>query len=104
MLDKQIHKHLDEQEKLEIEIEDDIDALMSVVNIKKIIDNPEEVLLAIVKEVADNIENNFAERSIDNGIEFAKDVIKTKADIKIEKTKDPKLNEDDFDGDNKRQD
>lgn len=94
MLDKQIHKHLDEQEKLEIAIEDDIDALMKVVNIGKLIDNPEEVLFAIVKEVADNIEKNYAEDSIDNGIKFAEGVIASKVDIKIQRTKDAKLNDD----------
>lgn len=104
MLDKQIHAHLDEQDQLEIGIEDDIDTLMKVVNIGKLIDNPEEVLLAIVKEVGDNIENNYAEDSINNGIQFAKDTIKTKKDIKIVKTKDPELNKNDVDSDNKRQD
>ena len=104
MLDKQIHSHLDKQEKLEIQIEDDIDALLKVVSIKKLIDNPEEVLLAIVKEVGENIKNNFAKDAIENGIQFAKDVMKSKADIKIQRTKDPTLNADDNPSKDNRQD
>ena len=104
MLDKQIHAHLDDQEKLEIAIEDDIDELLSMVSIKKLIANPEEVLLAIVKEVSDNIKKNYAKPAIDNGIEFAKTAMKTKADIKIQRTKDPQLNEDDANSKDNRQD
>ena len=104
MLDKQIHAHLDKQEALEIAIEDDIDALLKVVSIKKLIDNPREVLNAIVFEVSENIKNNYAKEAIENGIEFAVGVKKSKADIKLQKTKDGKLNEDDIDGKDKRED
>ncbi len=104
MLDKQIHAHLDKQEKLEIAIEDDIDAILKVVSIKKLIDNPGEVLLAIVKEVGENIKNNYTKEAIENGIEFAVGVKKSKADIKLQKTKDGTLNEDDVDSKDNRQD
>ncbi len=104
MLDKQIHAHLDKQDKLEIGIEDDIDALMKIVNIGKLISNPKEVLFAIVKEIGDNINNNYAQDSINNGIEFAKGVIKTKADIKVQKTSNPELNKNGIDSDDKKQD
>ncbi|MBW2624555.1 MAG: hypothetical protein JRD68_16730 [Deltaproteobacteria bacterium] len=104
MLDKQIHAHLDKQDKLEIAVEDDIDALLKVVSIKKLIDNPEEVLLAIMAEVGDTIKNEYAKEAIENGIEFAKGVKKTNEDIKIQRTKDPHLNKDDVTGKDNRQD
>lgn len=104
MLDKHIHAHLDKQDKLEIAIEDDIDALLKMVSIKKLIDNPQEVLLAIITEVKDNIKENYAQQSIENGIQFAKDVRKANEDIKIQRTKDPQLNKDDITSDDTRQD
>ena len=102
MLDKVIHKHLDEQDKLEINIEDDIDGLLKAVSISKLIADPEAVLLAIVKEVGDNIRENYAQQAVENGIQFAKDVMTTKRDIKIQRTKDPKINQDDRSQDNRQ--
>ncbi len=94
MIDKQIHAHLDKQDKLEIQSEDDIDGILRVISIKKLIANPEEVLLAVVTEIGENIKNNYAKEAIDNGIQFAQDIRKTKEDIKIQRTKDGKLNND----------
>ena len=104
MLDKLIHAHLDKQEALEIEIEDDIDGLLRAVSIKKVIDNPEEALLAIIDAIKLNIKEQYAQQAIENGIQFAKDVQKKKADIKIQMTEDPKLNQDEFENDDKKQD
>lgn len=104
MLDKQIHDHLDKQDKLEIGIEDDIDALMGKLRIQALIDDPEGVLLAFVAAISNIIEEDYAEESINNGIEFAKGVIKTKADIKIIKTKNPGLNKDETNSEDNGQD
>lgn len=102
MLDKTIHDHLDKQDKLEMAIEDDIDSLMKMISIQKLVANPEEVLAAIVKEIKDNIIKNYAQEAVENGIQFAKDVRKTKEDIKIQRTKDGKLNDDNIGKDNRQ--
>ena len=94
MLDKTIHAHLDKQEKLEIAVEDDIDALIKVVSVKKIIESPEEFLLAIVEEVKNNIKENYAQEAIENGIQFAKDIQETNKKIKIQRATDGKMNDD----------
>ncbi len=102
MLDKTIHAHLDKQDKLEIAVEDDIDALLKIINIKNLIDDPQTILLAIVMEVKEIVKEEYAQQAVENGIEFAKQVLKTKADIKIQITDDPELNKDDVEGKNNR--
>jgi hypothetical protein len=95
VLDKHIHKHLDDQESIEISIEDDIDSLIDSIDIFKLLKSPEVVLQAIVEDIKSNIENKYAKQSIENGINFAEDIIKAKSDIKINITENAELNKDD---------
>ena len=71
----------------------DIDALIKVVSVKKIIESPEEFLLAIVEEVKNNIKENYAQEAIENGIQFAKDIQETNKKIKIQRATDGKMND-----------
>lgn len=93
MLDKLIHKHLDDMDEIEKNMNDDIETIISSVDIDMLIDNPDEVMSIVSDSIEQLIDEKYAPLSIDNGIMFAKKVESLKRDIKVQDSNDPTLNE-----------
>jgi len=96
MLDKVIHSHLNEMDKLEIGFEADIDNIMKHISIDRIMENPQKEILNRVADVEDALLHYYAPEAIDNGLKLAKKIkeyIAKDKEIKVPKSKDPKLNE-----------
>ena len=91
-LDKVLISHLDEQEKLEIRIEQDIETLISEIDIDDLIDNPEAVLMDVVADLQDILKSEYYATASENGIKLAK-AIEEDGDIKIPDSDNPSLNE-----------
>ncbi|RLC34038.1 hypothetical protein DRH14_03800 [Candidatus Shapirobacteria bacterium] len=97
MLDKVIEKHIDKQGEIEESLKKEIDRIIGSIDIDAIVENAQAELDAMVKEIEDLIASKYAPHAIENGLELAKivkDMIKKDKEIKIQKTKNPKLNED----------
>lgn len=95
-LDKVLVNHLDDQDILEDQIEEDIEKLISSLKLSDLINGSEDALLGIVGQVQELLKEKYYPTAAENGIDLAKDIEKD-GDIIIEKTKDPNLNEDDVD-------
>jgi hypothetical protein len=91
MLDKVIHKHLDEMDAIHADIEKDIDALMKEIDVKAIMSDPENALLAIIGIVQNEISVPYIERAVNAGKKLAK-AIEKDGEIVVEDTNDPKRN------------
>jgi len=97
MLDKVIHKHIDRIDSIEEAIDKEIDKLVEHIDIDDIIADPETVVDEITGIVKTLITEKYAKEAIDLGLQFAatvKNMIKQDKEIKVPKTKDPKLHED----------
>ena len=97
MLDKVIHKHIDRIDAIEEAIDKEIDRLISGIDIDDVMANPEAVINEVMILVKGAITEKYAKEAIDAGLQFAatiKNMIKQDKEIKVPKTKDPKLNED----------
>lgn len=97
MLDKVIHKHIDRIDAIEEAIDKEIDRLISGIDIDDVMANPEAVINEVMILVKGTIMEKYAKEAIDAGLQFAatiKNMIKQDKEIKVPKTKDPKLNED----------
>jgi len=96
-LDKVLIKHLDEQEELEARIEEDIETLVSGLNINNLIDNPESALMQVVEDLQEILKSEYYPVASENGIELAK-AIEEDGDIQVPDSNDPNLNEGVLDG------
>ena len=101
-LDKVLINHLEKQDELENAIEEEIESLISGLDIKDLISNAEEVLLSLVEKVQQSLKDSYYLKSSENGIVFAKDIIDD-GDIKVTDSNNPTLNEKvlDVNGENK---
>ena len=92
-MDKLINIHINKMDKLEIDIDNEIDKAMKKITIDDIMNDPEETLIAIVQVIRDSMVEKYGVEAIDEGIKFAKAIERLKRDIKVPKTDDPNLNE-----------
>lgn len=91
-LDKVLINHLDEMDLLENAIEDDIEEVLRTINIKKLMKDPEGTMLAVAKMMQQILEEDYYTEATKNGITFAKNIVED-GDIRIQRSKDPNLNE-----------
>lgn len=73
-LEKKIHSHLEKIENIEDLIISDIEILINSVDMDKAIDNPQEELLEIARNVALLLKNKYSKQAVKAGIDLAKDV------------------------------
>jgi len=96
VLDKIINDHVDKQEEIIDQAENDLDVLMKGLKIDALIEAPLETLVALVNEMRERIVEEYAQQAVKNGNDFAKIVNKlrrTGDDIEVDDTNDPMLNE-----------
>jgi len=96
MLDKSLHQHLDLMDEIEADIDKEVAKIYDALDIDEIIDDPEGEMLAASQAVKDVIEAKFVKRAVDAGLDLAQivnDHIAKDKDIKIQRSKDPKLNQ-----------
>jgi len=97
MLDKSLHKHLDLMDGIEADIDKEIVRIYESLDIDDIMNDPGGEMLATAMAVRDALDDNFASRAAEAGLDLAKIIqehIKKNKDFKIANSKDPKLNED----------
>jgi hypothetical protein len=97
-LDKVLIKHLDDQDELEARIEEDIETLVSGLNINELIDSPESSLMQIVDDLQEILKSEYYPLASQNGIELAR-AIEDDGDIQVPDSNNPNLNEGILDGD-----
>ena len=96
-LDKVLINHLDEQDVLEDNIENDIDKLVNGLSISQLMDGAEDALMNIVETLQEVLKDGYYPQSSESGIRLAKDIEKD-GDIQIPDSNNPSLNEDLLDG------
>jgi hypothetical protein len=93
MLDKIIHKHLDQMDEIQNKIDADISLIMENIDIDAVIENPHDALSKVADTLSDLIEEEYLEESIKQGIEFSKEIARAKK-ITVSDSSDPKENND----------
>ena len=91
-LDKVIINHLDEMDKINMEIEAIIDNLIDNINIDELVNDPALTLTTIGAVIEETMDEDVYMKAFENGVEFAK-AIEDDGDIKVQDTNDPNLNE-----------
>ena len=91
-LDKVLIKHLDNQDVLENQIEDDIESLIRGIKISDLMNSSEEIFLNIVEQIQIRLKDVYYPKTSENGIKLAEE-IEADGDIIIPISKDPNLNE-----------
>ena len=94
MLDKIIHAHLDEMDKIEEDVQKDIDEIISQIDIDEIMNNPLAELTVVIEAVKAVLENEYIPKAITEGKKLSQDIAKSPKDIVVPDTKNPNLNED----------
>lgn len=98
MLDKTIHKHLDNKDLLIDKVKKDLDGVSSSLDLNELIANPEETLHFFAMNVANELVSKYATYFVDEGRRFAQDVVESRKPIVIDTSKDPNKNKEDFNG------
>ena len=93
MLDKIIHSHLDVMEKIESDMEKDIDSIISKIDIDEILIDAQAELDEVVAAIMRLIEDEYIPQAIDAGQKLSQDMGRSKRDIIIQDTKDTTINE-----------
>jgi hypothetical protein len=91
MLDPIIHKHLDEIDKIEDSVDKDISDILSSLDIKAVIENPNEAMLSIARIIEDLIIEDYLKRTVELGIAFSREIDKAKK-IAVSDSSNPNLN------------
>jgi hypothetical protein len=91
MLDPIIHKHLDEIDKIEDSVDKDISDILSSLDIKAVIENPNEAMLSIARIIEDLIIEDYLKRTVELGIAFSREIDKAK-NIAVSDSSNPNLN------------
>lgn len=94
MLDKIIIKHLDKMQALEEQAQADIESIFKALDIDEVLDDPEGAMVQVATLVGEMIEIKILDECVKNGIEIAQKISELERDIKIQKTNDPKINND----------
>lgn len=91
-LDKKIHTHLDELEKIEQNLLDDIDKIITSIDKSQLVSNPDETLADVILQVRELIVNEYFHKAAVEGQRMAK-LLQTYK-VKVDGSKDPNKNED----------
>ncbi|NCD18222.1 MAG: hypothetical protein EOL91_13150 [Actinobacteria bacterium] len=91
-LDKVLINHLDEMDTIEDGIDEAVERLIMSMSIDALIQNPEGVLSEVALAVEDLLKEEYYVTATENGAKLAK-AIEDDGDIKIQKTKDPNIND-----------
>ena len=93
MLDKILNDHLDVMEKIESDMEKDIDSIISKIDIDEILIDAQAELDEVVAAIMRLIEDEYIPQAIDAGQKLSQDMGRSKRDIIIQDTKDTTINE-----------
>lgn len=93
MLDKILHKHLDEMDKIYDDADKQIDAIINEIDIDELMESPEEYLNEVLDVINDNVINDISDRAMELGEKFAKSIEK-KDEIVIDESTNPNKNKD----------
>lgn len=91
-LDKVIVAHLDEMDKIEDQIDVELEKIISQISIDALMENPEQTLLTVGALVEEMVNEDLYFKVMENGIKFAK-AIEDDGDIQIQNTDNPNENE-----------
>lgn len=97
MLDKIIHKHIDRIDEIQEAIDKEIERVYKGLNIDEIIKGPTTAIYEAMTIIKTIIIERYAKEAINSGLELAEVIKRLMAqdkEIKVSKSKDPKLNED----------
>lgn len=92
MLDKIIHTHLDAMEAIEDNLEADLEAIISKIDVEMAMELPEIEMQGVAQDIEDMLIDKYFEQAVKEGKKFAQAVRKSK-EIIVPDTTDPKLNE-----------
>lgn len=95
-MDKLINIHIDNVEKLEEKIDVIIQRETAKIDINEILASPEEALSMVAGRIKRIFLDEFADRAVELGFDFGRKVnekIEQDKTIKIDDSKDPKLND-----------
>lgn len=92
MLSDTLHKHLDEMDKLEEQMQDDIDKAIATIDIDALMANPKATLDEVSNIIEKFLVNKYAHLALKHGSDLAK--IVQKKDIIVDASKNPTVNED----------
>lgn len=92
MLDKLIHSHLNEIDDLEKELDDDIDEVLSHIDIDILVTSPENYMAEVGDVIKQMLEHKYLERSILLGKSLAERVDK-KDKVIVDDSTNPRKNE-----------
>ena len=90
-LDKKIHNHLDELDKIEQNLKDDIDKIINDIDKTTLVSNPDETLAYVILQVRELIVNEYFHKAALEGQRMAK-LLQTYK-VKVDLSKDPNKNE-----------
>jgi len=96
-LDKIINSHIDKLDELERQVDMIIEQEMSQIDIDYVIESPQEALAQVAENIKRVFLDNYADKAIELGIQFGKQVrkkIEQDKTIKIDDSENPKLNAD----------
>ena len=97
MLDKKLHSHIDEMDILEQKAQEQMDKLISSIDIDEVIDDPHGAMQDLIEEAKNILINSFIEDAAKNGFDLASLLNRYDSqgkEILIDPSKDPKENED----------
>jgi len=101
MLDNVIHKHIDNMDVIERAMKEEIDQIMSNIDIDLIMVNPETELAFVVEAIKKSLFENHIPKAIEEGIVFAKNIEKD-GEIIIQDTTNPTINQGVIENDKRR--
>ena len=94
-MDKLINTHIDKLDELERQIDLIIEQEMSQIDIDYVISSPQEALAQVAENVKRVFLDNYADKALELGFEFGRQVkkkIEADKTIKIDDSDNPKLN------------
>lgn len=98
MMDKAIHKTLDNRESLTEKVEKDLEKGFRSLDLKEVLSSPEEVLTDFVEELADQLLDRYMVAYMQEGRRFAREVMSKRKPVEIQPGSDPNLNKDEVQG------
>lgn len=90
MLDKLLHKHLDQMDELEARVQEEIDVILASIDRKQILDNPREALYTVVEAVKSILEEKYIPLAAKDGFDLIKKVVNK--DVIIDDSTNPNQN------------
>lgn len=94
MLDKVIHKHIDNMDRIEDTFNKELDKIYNALDIDDILNNPESVLIDFVNYVGGRIEEVYSYQAVKEGLRLSDTLKRLNRDVVIVDTDDQNINED----------